>query len=142
MRKSINFAGTMFLAGGWAPLLVFTAHLFAVKVFHVYSLWPSFDTPMHFAGGLAVAFFTSRLFRELPVWSERRYLWAVIELILIGCVTATVAVFWEFYEFANDQLFSTSIQVSLSDTMKDLALGLTGAAVFILIRALRIRIDE
>jgi hypothetical protein len=51
-----------------------------------------------------------------------------------------VAMFWEFAEFATDQLFNRNVQVSLSNTMQDMALGVFGAITFILIRALKLRV--
>jgi hypothetical protein len=63
----------------------------------------------------------------------------VLELVLVGSLTATAAVFWEFAEFTVDQLFATNVQVSLANTMKDLALGVAGAGAFILIRARQLR---
>jgi hypothetical protein len=60
---------------------------------------------------------------------------AILELLLAICITTTAAVFWEFNEFTRDQLFGTNIQVSLSNTMQDLAMGMVGALVFIIIRS-------
>lgn len=126
--------------GGWAPLTVFIIHVFLSRVLHLYDLWPRADIPMHFSGGMAIAFFTSRCFQLLPRESIKRSRVALLELLLICSLTATVAVFWEFAEFTIDQLFGLNIQVSLANTMQDLAMGILGSISFILIRMRQLHI--
>ena len=125
--------------GGWAPVLVFSIHLFLSRVLHAYDNWPPSDIPMHFAGGVAIAFFISKCFQTLPREGSKRSRVVVLELILVGSLAATAAVFWEFTEFSVDQIFGTNIQRSLANTMQDMALGISGAAVYILLRARQLR---
>ena len=126
-------------SGGWAPLTVFIAHEILSHVFNAYEAWPQLDIPFHFGGGLAMAFFISRCFQGLPREQMNRSRTVLLELILVGSLTATAAVFWEFGEFGADQLFGTNIQVSLANTMQDVALGLAGAVSFIVFRARQLR---
>src|SRR5512141_133524 len=121
--------------GGWVLLLVFATHLFISGVLHAYQIWPPLDMPMHFCGGMSIAYFVSRCFQSLPRADVRRSGVVLLELLLIISLTATAAVFWEFAEFATDQLFRTNLQIGLADTMSDLAMGLLGAVVFTGIRA-------
>ena len=139
MRTLAATVWKVLTVGGWAPLLVFTVHQFADRVLDAYRVWPAFDTPMHFAGGLAIAYFISRCFRQLPRESVQRSRTPVLELILVGTITATAALFWEFAEFTLDQLTGSNVQLNLANTMKDLALGVAGATVFIVIRAVQLR---
>lgn len=125
--------------GGWAPLLVFSLHVFSGRVLNAYEFWPSFDIPMHFSGGFAIAFFISRCFETLPREAVPRSRRVVLELLLIGSLTATAAVFWEFAEFTLDQVFGSNVQVGLANTMKDMALGIAGSLSFIFIRARQLR---
>ena len=125
--------------GGWAPILVFGTHVFLSRALHAYEIWPPIDIPMHFMGGLAVAFFISRCFQVLPRGEIRKSRTDLLELVLIGSLTAPAAVFWEFAEFGVDQFFGTNIQVSLANTMQDMALGIGGASLFIVFRARRLR---
>lgn len=127
-----------FKVGGWAPLSVFITHEVIANVFNAYAWWPDIDVPMHFLGGLAIAFFFSGCFRTLPRQDVPAGRLAVLELLLIGSLTATAAVFWEFTEFTMDQLLGTNVQVSLTNTMKDLAMGISGAILFVLIRAVKL----
>jgi hypothetical protein len=137
MGKTIRKAWRV---GGWAPILVFAIHVFLIEVLGLYAIWPDADMPMHLGGGLAIAFFTSRCFQTFPHESAKRSRLAVLELLLIGCVTATVAVFWEFAEFGIDRFCGTDMQVSLANTMQDLALGIGGAGLLILYRARRLHV--
>jgi hypothetical protein len=95
---------------------------------------------MHFSGGVAIAFFVSHCFQLLPRESVKRSRVVLLELVLIASITASAAVFWEFSEFFADQLFGTNVQVSLANTMQDLALGIFGAIFLILIRIRQLRI--
>jgi hypothetical protein len=132
----------IFRVGGWAPFTVFAIHVISAKVFSLYELWPEYDVPMHFAGGFAFAFFVSRLFQELPRGMVQRSRSVVLELLLIGSFTLTAAVFWEFFEFTLDQLLKSNIQVSLQNTMKDLAMGIIGSMGFIAIRVKQLRVGS
>lgn len=132
----------IFRVGGWAPFTVFVIHVISGKVFNLYELWPEYDVPMHFAGGFAFAFFVSRLFQELPRGMVQRSRSVVLELLLIGSFTVTAAVFWEFFEFTLDQILKSNIQVSLQNTMKDLAMGVLGSITLIAIRARQLRVGS
>ncbi len=126
--------------GGWFPLLVFSTHLIFSRVLHVYEIWPSVDIPMHFIGGLSIAFFISRCFQVLPREFDRRSRIVLLELLLIGSLTASTAVCWEFAEFTFDQLFSSNVQIGLVNTMQDMAMGILGATVIILIRSRQLNV--
>ena len=139
MTEIVKTCWKVLKVGGWAPLLVFATHVFIDRVLNAYELWPPIDIPMHFSGGLAIAFFISRCFQTLPREAVQRSRLVVLDLLLVGSLTATAAVFWEFAEFSLDQVFGTNVQVSLANTMKDMAMGISGAIVFILIRARQLR---
>jgi hypothetical protein len=138
----LKTAWKIFRVGGWAPFMIFALHVLLGKGFNAYKIWPSIDIPMHLAGDLTFAFFVSRCFQELPRGMVQRSRSVILELLLIGSLTVTAAVFWEFAEFGADQLFGKNIQVSLENTMKDLAMGLIGAITFIAIRAKQLRVGS
>ena len=129
----------MFVAGGWAPLSVFAVHVVLSRVVNAYARFPPTDIPMHFMGGLAMAFFVSCCFQALPRDVLRSSRVVVLELVLVGSLTATSAMLWEFAEFTCDSILGTNVQRGLSNTMQDMALGLAGAAVFIALRAKALR---
>src|SRR5262245_3578364 len=138
MRSLVRLFRKLLSAGGWAPCLVFTVHVTATQLFDVYRLWPQADIPMHFAGGFAIAFFISCCFRALPRDVVRSSRLVVLEAVLIGSLTTSAAVLWEFAEFTLDRMAGTNVQVSLPNTMQDLALGMLGASALIIVRALRV----
>jgi hypothetical protein len=135
MQKILNTSWKILKIGGWAPLLIFATHLYLNRVVHVYDIWPPTDIPMHFCGGLAIAFFFSRCFQLLPRVAVKRSRIVLLELLLIVSLTATAAVFWEFAEFTIDQVFGTNVQISLANTMQDLAMGISGAFLFAIVRS-------
>ena len=139
MKALLEASRRIFALGGWAPLVVFFVHVFASRVLGAYTLWPNTDIPMHFAGGVAMAFFLSQCFRALPREVVRSRRLVILELILIGSLTATAAVFWEFAEFTYDRAFGTNIPVSLANTMQDMAMGIAGALTFMVRRARQLR---
>src|ERR1041384_7803970 len=44
----------------WAPAIIFVAHLIASRVLHAYERYPPLDIPMHYLGGVVIAFFYHR----------------------------------------------------------------------------------
>lgn len=140
MREMMKTVWKILMVGGWAPLLVFAVHAFSSRVLNAYEIWPRFDILMHFSGGVAIAFFISRCFQQLPRGTVQRSRSVVLELLLVGSLTASAAVFWEFAEFTSDQLFGSKVQVGLANTMKDMAVGISGAMAFIVIRARQLRV--
>lgn len=132
----------LFVTGGWAPCLVFSLHVLATRVFGVYEIWPPADIPMHFAGGLAIAFFMSQAFRALPREVVRSSRLVVLEAILVLSLTISAAVVWEFAEFSLDTILGSNVQVSLANTMQDLAMGMLGSLVMVAIRARQTRTHQ
>ena len=109
--------------------MVFVGHLILKYVVQIYSFWPRADMPLHFLGGLSIAVFVSGAFRLLSREAADASRAQLLELVLIVSLTAAAAVFWEFGEFASDQLFGTGLQGSLMNTMWDMILGMAGALV-------------
>ena len=125
------------LAAGWAPLAVFTMHVLAAKVIHLYRTHPSADIPMHIAGGAAIAFlFWSMATRASAVEAIGRINKFGLCLLVFGLV-GTTTVFWEFAEYASDLWFHTGAQSGLPDTLGDMFFGIVGGAVFLVVAAMR-----
>src|SRR6185436_439266 len=119
------------LRAAWAPFLVFGLHLFISKVLNAYLLYPPLDIPMHFFGGVAIAYFFAACLSALPsgaISSEHR---PALHAVGVFALTCTASVFWEFAEFFSDLLLGTHAQLSLGDTLLDMALGTAGGLSFI-----------
>jgi|WetSurMetagenome_2_1015567.scaffolds.fasta_scaffold607394_1 hypothetical protein len=129
-----NISRKLLNNGGYFLLFLLLLHVFLSRVVHAYTIWPPTDIPMHFLGGFATAFFISRCFQDLPLTNLPKRTQVILEVGFIFGLTAAMAVFWEFQEFLRDQLFGSNIQVSLRNTMQDLAMGILGASVLIFIR--------
>lgn len=127
----------------WPPVLVFTLHVFLVRVLDVYSSFPWLDIPMHFLGGLAMAYSLSQAQTSLQDHKVVGQLDKIIESVLVFTLVATVAVFWEFAEFLLDHFLGTDLQVSLSNTMQDLLMGILGAGTLVGYKTLKnpLRLD-
>jgi len=114
----------------WAPLSVFGFYLFGLA-FHLYDLFPPLDIPTHFMGGVVITYFyrsairnSQKIFGDIPL---------PIQVIFAFTCTGTTVVFWEFYENILDYFFGFHMVLGLTDTIKDMFLGLLGALVLSLL---------
>jgi hypothetical protein len=127
---------------GWMPIVVFLSHEICAHVVDGYRRWPSIDIPLHFAGGVAIAFFISG---ALTICGNhgviRRPDW-IVHLSAVFGLTCTAAVFWEFAEWTADHTIGTQCQLGLNDTMGDMLNGVLGGIVFIVLLCVRTRRKE
>lgn len=115
------------------PTLVYLAHLVALRVLHLYALFPNVDMPFHYVGGLSIAYTASLILSHLESEKVTAPLNRMIFLVLLLSLTATIAVFWEFAEFISDQVLRTHLQPSIANTMQDQFLGILGGGTWALI---------
>ena len=119
--------------GGWAPTLVFLLFVILVKYFDVYNQFPEYDIPVHFLGGVAIAYFFHIVSIEGSAHKVLGRFHRVTHCILVLSLTCTAALFWEFAEFLYDYWFGGSIQAGdLNDTLLDMLLGFVGGVVFLI----------
>lgn len=111
-------------------MLVLALHLISQEL-GLYALWRWLDTPMHFFGGVAISLSSYYLFAHLESKNELKAVPSV-KMFLAIAITALAAVLWEFSEYASDSILGTIMQPSIIDTLKDLMMGLLGAAVIAL----------
>ncbi len=127
----LTWAITSLRLAAWAPVLVFAIHLVAILGFDIYNQFPEFDIPMHFAGGVAIAYFFGVCYREaahLGLLGQPSG--AVFPPMVLG-LTSLAAVVWEFAEFVAEHQFGLRTQPGLADTLLDLLMGLLGCLVLI-----------
>lgn len=125
----------------WAPILVFGLHSVSASSLDLYAAWPPLDIPMHFFGGVAIAFFFARAYR---VAEEMDFLGrpsALLYPIAVFALTCSAAVFWEFAEFLSDRFFHTQMQDGLEDTLFDMFLGIVGGITLLVISWLSSRLS-
>jgi hypothetical protein len=114
-------------SAGWAPALVFAAHVVASRGFDAYRCFPPLDLPMHLVGGAAISFFFARSY---DIAARRELLGSPapwLSLVVAGALAVCAGLFWEFAEFLSDRLFGTRAQLGLGDTLLDMALGCLGS---------------
>ena len=116
---------------GWLPTAVFLLHVFISRVLNGYILFPPLDIPMHFLGGVAIAFFFSRSVALVPASVISGWARHAMHALLVFTLTGTATVFWEFAEFCSDRLFGTHAQLGLEDTLLDMALGVAGGLAYL-----------
>lgn len=118
------------------PVFFFLFHLFLYLVLDIYKRLPGFSNIMHFLGGviLAITFFSflNYLQREGDLKINK-----LMNFIFVISLVISVAVFWEFYEFVMDYFFNVNWQISVADTMGDLALGIIGGITVTLVFLLK-----
>ena len=114
---------------GWAPVLVFGVHLLA-SWSALYLRWPALDVPMHFGGGVAIAYFFHCALIE-AVAARWLALGARELALMVFGLTCAAAVGWECAEYVSDRLLLSRAQLSLSDTLGDMLLGIGGGIAFI-----------
>ena len=116
---------------GWAPTIVFVAHMILWHGVGAYEALPLLDLPMHLLGGSAIAFFlwtTYSVISRSDTFGQPNTR-AIAVLTLTS--TATCALLWEFAEYLSDRYLGTNTQKGLEDTLLDMLLGIIGGAVFV-----------
>jgi len=131
IRAMVTVASQLVRRAGWAPILVFVLHVFISRVLNGYILFPPVDIPMHFFGGVAMAYFLAASFAALPGDAVRGDLRVVAQFVFVVSLTATASIFWEFAEFTSDAVLDTQAQLGLEDTLLDMALGVAGGVSFV-----------
>ena len=121
----------------WFPLAVFMINLIFAVGLKLYETWPPIDMPLHFFGGVAIAFFIAGTLRTLMQAELLEHARGLLFLILIISLTSVAAVVWEFGEWSIDYVLGTAFQAGLNDTLLDLFLGLAGGTAYIGCEAVR-----
>ena len=133
MRATTEWVRDSIRSAAWAPVAVFVLHLVFSRVLGWYLTVPGLDMPMHFLGGVAIAYFFARSIRlesASPVLGALTTLGrCVLTIALVGLAT----VVWELAEWTTDSLELTRAQVGLDDTVLDMLLGLLGGVAFLLV---------
>lgn len=110
------------------PFLVIILHIIATLTGWYEMFW-WFDIPMHFFGGLAVAFSSSFMLNDFKARGKFKANWKPLNILILIGFAAIAAIAWEIMEFSFDLYFHTHLQPDLLDTMKDLSMGLIGGGL-------------
>ena len=132
MNKILNYLGII----SWFfifPVFVLITHVILLFLFNIYEVFPWFDMPMHFIGGISVAI---TYFLILQFFQKENYLKmnGFFNVLFIFALVSLTAVFWELFEFSAEFISGLNLQGNLGDTMIDFSLGMLGgllAAIFL-----------
>ena len=107
------------------PIFIFVFDLIAWLYLGLYDIWPWFDIPMHFLGGVAIgsSFFFSLNYFRIENIIKLNYFFSIFFVVSL---VALIAVLWEFFWFLIGFFLPIVPLASLEDTLLDLALGLFG----------------
>ena len=117
MNKTLNYLGTI----SWFfifPVFVLITHFFLLFLFNIYVIFPWFDIPMHFIGGVSVSI---TYFLILQFSQKENYLRinGFFKVLFIFALVSLTAVFWELFEFSAEFILGLDLQGGLKDTMLD-----------------------
>ena len=95
-------------------------HFIALSLYLYWQVW-WFDIPMHLLGGFTVVLGIHTLadLRIVP----RAY---ATTFLNVFCIILTIAIAWEVFQYAVTEVLKENY---MSDTLSDIAIGLTGAVV-------------
>jgi|SRR5918999_713270 hypothetical protein len=127
----LNWIETSLREAAWGPLLVLGIHVM-LHVFNTYQRFPYLDLPMHFLGGVVIAFFFHRASINASLLGITRPYQSVRHRLFVFTSTCTVAVSWEFSEFLTGWYSAGQTREGLNDTIGDLFLGIVGCLFFII----------
>lgn len=89
----------------------------------LYWIYPDFDIPMHFLGGVWLGFVATWFgfrFKLIPSLNSFGY------LAIIGFIVLVFGIGWEFFEYIMDIIVKSNMQPSWIDTKLDLVMDLLG----------------
>lgn len=117
------------------PACFFAAHMIASKGFEAYLALPWLDIPMHFFGGVAIAYFIFGSIKNTLAKEVLGELTKSGEYLLAFSGVCAAALVWEFAEWSTDRIGITEAQLSLEDTILDMFLGVSGGMIYLLVRS-------
>lgn len=125
-RQFTDWTVTTLRESAWAPLGVVAIYLIGLA-FHLYDLFPPLDIPTHFLGGVAITY----LYRS-AIKNSQSFAGDIpfgVQVLSAFTCTGTTTVLWEFLENVLDYFLGMHMVLGLTDTLKDMFMGLLGALV-------------
>jgi len=111
-------------------IFIFFGH-FLGSVLDFYSNVAFYDKVIHGLSGIMTSILAiiilvkSKCYDKNPLW---------VNILFIICVTLSIAAFWEFFEFTNDNIFNKDAQkvakTGVDDTMMDMIMAFIGSIIY------------
>ena len=115
----------------WAPLGVVGIYGIGL-IFGWFDDYPALDMPTHFLGGMAITYFYQAAIRNAQVYVGT--IPPLVQVLFAVTSTGTTTVLWEIYENLLDHFFGTHTVRNVQESVIDMALGLAGAVVLVVMR--------
>lgn len=94
---------------------------------YYYITW--LDSPMHILGGFASAMSVIVYYKNytnIKITTNNKY----IDWLLLVSMVISISLSWEIYEFIMKQYWSSIVQATIFDTLKDMTFGGVGAFIY------------
>ena len=124
LLKRINFLIKIAIP----PIIILIIH-FILSLNYIYFYINWINMPMHFFGGVSIGITYTLLLMRMKKDQYIGDVDKIMMFIFIISMTGLTTILWEFFEFGSDQLFGTTMQPSLADTITDIFLGLMGGTL-------------
>ncbi len=98
-------------------------------VFDAYHYVTCLDTPMHILGGFAAAWSVVTYlnnYSKLKINTNNKYL----DWFLLVSAVVVIALTWELYELIMKNVWTSIIQTTVFDTIKDMIMGVVGSLIY------------
>ena len=105
--------------------------------FDAYTLAPALDIPMHFVGGVAIAYTLNGFLALAEDASLIHVAHSAIRVLLVVCFVNAAATGWEFLEFVAGWNFGAKSQKYLANTLSDMLFGILGGGLFVVVLVMR-----
>ena len=106
-------------------------------IFDLYYMFYWYDIMMHSLGGIILGLVGVVMVRKIPIFKRLSVSQKIAMIILFGLLGG---IGWEFFEYIQDAVIGTVLQVSWSDTIMDLLCDTVGAGIVGMVYGIRGRL--
>jgi hypothetical protein len=130
MKEFIEFCIHPIKKALWAPAVVFIFYVTVIMTSDTSAFLPDWwDSVVHFFGGVTICylFWTASKAPHAEKFLGVHTRFSLF--VLLVALTALAAVSWEIVEWVSAVLIRTGVQVTVTDTICDMFMGLVGGVV-------------
>ncbi len=119
----------------YLSFFIFPIIIFCFAVFFylsgIYTRFSSLDIPLHFLGGISIAYVAVLFLREFEKMDFIKIKNSFLLIFIITSFVCLVAIFWELWEYFAGHILQINFFAggNLADTLFDLFLGFSGGIV-------------
>lgn len=110
------------------PFVIVLLHILGTVMGWYESFW-WMDIPAHFFGGLTIVWSFHIVLNYFKSQGQYSVSWKPLQIFILLGIVGLAAASWELMEFALDNFLHTTTQLSVLDTIKDMAMGISGGGL-------------